>query len=220
MLAFKALLFDLDGTLLDTAPDFVSALNIQLGMHGRDPLPASAVRTSVTNGSAGLIQEGFGITPDHVDFETIRQQYLDLYFNNLADQTHLFSGLEDVLMRCEHDNIPWGIVTNKPWKFSSAVLEQLGLMSRAATVICPDHVVHPKPHPEAMLLAAAQISVSPQDCLYVGDHRRDIDAGRAAGMKTIAAGWGYIEHGEDASNWKADHFISESSQLYPLLFNP
>ena len=220
MLAFKALLFDLDGTLLDTAPDFMSALNIQLVMHGREPLPASAVRTSVTNGSAGLIQDGFGITPDHVDFESIRQQYLDLYFNNLADQTALFPGMEEVLARCEFDNIPWGIVTNKPWKYSSAVLEQLNLIGRAATVICPDHVAHPKPNPEAMLLAAAQISVAPKDCLYVGDHLRDIDAGIAAGMRTIAAGWGYIEHGEDASNWNADYFVSESNQLHQLLFNP
>ena len=220
MLAFKALLFDLDGTLLDTAPDFISALNIQLVMHGREPLPASAARTSVTNGSAGLIQDGFGITPDHVDFESIRQQYLDLYFNNLADQTELFPGMEEVLARCEHDNIPWGIVTNKPWKYSSAVLEQLNLIGRAATVICPDHVAHPKPNPEAMLLAAAKISVAPKDCLYVGDHLRDIDAGIAAGMRTIAAGWGYIEHGEDASNWNADYFVSESNQLHQLLFNP
>ena len=220
MLAFKALLFDLDGTLLDTAPDFMSALNIQLVMHGREPLPASAVRASVTNGSAGLIQDGFGITPDHVDFESIRQQYLDLYFNNLADQTALFPGMEEVLARCEFDKIPWGIVTNKPWKYSSAVLEQLNLIGRAATVICPDHVAHPKPNPEAMLLAAAQISVAPKDCLYVGDHLRDIDAGIAAGMRTIAAGWGYIEHGEDASNWNADYFVSESNQLHQLLFNP
>jgi 2-phosphoglycolate phosphatase len=220
MPAFKALLFDLDGTLLDTAPDFISALNLQLTMHGREPLPVSAVRTSVTNGSAGLIQDGFGITPEHADFETIRQQYLDLYFNNLADQTDLFPGMEEVLARCEHDNIPWGIVTNKPWKYSSAVLEQLHLIGRAATVICPDHVAHPKPNPEAMLLAAAQISVVPKDCLYVGDHLRDIDAGIAAGMSTIAAGWGYIEHGEDASNWNADYFVSQSNQLYQLLFNP
>ena len=220
MLAFKALLFDLDGTLLDTAPDFVNALNIQLVMHGREPLPESAVRTSVTNGSAGLIQDGFGIALEHTDFEPLRKQYLDLYFNNLADETCLFSGLDKVLKRCEQDNIPWGIVTNKPWKYSSAVLEQLDLIDRAATVICPDHVLQPKPYPEAMLLAAAQISVAPQDCVYVGDHRRDIDAGRAAGMGTIAAGWGYIEHSEDPSDWHADHVVSESGQLHSLLFNP
>ncbi|CAI8416947.1 MAG: Phosphoglycolate phosphatase [Porticoccaceae bacterium UBA1117] len=100
------------------------------------------------------------------------------------------------------------------------MLEQLNLIGRAATVICPDHVAHPKPNPEAMLLAAAQISVAPKDCLYVGDHLRDIDAGIAAGMRTIAAGWGYIEHGEDASNWNADYFVSESNQLHQLLFNP
>ena len=109
-------------------------------------------------------------------------------------------------------------MTNKPWKYTEAALVQLTLMEEAATVICPDHVAEPKPHPEAMLLACSKISVAPADCLYVGDHLRDIDAGRAAGMRTIAAGWGYIEAGQDIQKWQADWVVEESHQLHSLLF--
>ena len=112
MLEFKALLFDLDGTLLDTAPDFISALNKQLELHGRAPLPDHAIRTSVTNGSIGLIQDGFGLAPDHPQFEILREEFLELYFANLADKTALFAGLQLVLDDCAARNIPWGVVTN------------------------------------------------------------------------------------------------------------
>jgi phosphoglycolate phosphatase len=219
MLTFKALLFDLDGTLLDTAPDFISALNILLIKHGRSVLPASAIRTSVTNGSVGLIKEGFGLGPEHPKFESIRQEYLDLYFNNLANKTTLFPGLNEVLNTCDNLAIPWGIVTNKPWKYSSSVLEKLNLLERSTVTICPDHVLNPKPHPEAMLLACSKLAISPNDCLYVGDHRRDIQAGHAAEMKTIAAGWGYIEASEEINTWKADFIVNKSDQLHQLLFN-
>lgn len=218
MLEFKALLFDLDGTLLDTAPDFISALNIQLARHGRAALPDSAVRTSVTNGSVGLIQDAFGITPEHPQFEILREEFLSLYFANLADKTALFDGLEQVLSECDARGIPWGIVTNKPWKYTEAALVQLNLMAGAATVICPDHVKQPKPHPEAILLACQQISIAPSDCLYVGDHVRDIEAGRTAGTRNIAAAWGYIEPGEDIVGWRADWIVNQSNQLHSLLF--
>jgi len=215
---FKAVLFDLDGTLLDTAPDFITALNIQLKMHGRAPLTNSEVRTSVTNGSAGLILAGFGMTHEHPEFNAVKEQYLDLYFKHLADKTHLFKGLNQVLETCLDKQIPWGIVTNKPWKYTIAVLERLSLMTNCATVICPDHVVHPKPHPEAMFLAADKLALAPEDCIYIGDHRRDIDAGRAAGMATVAAGWGYIPSSEDISSWNASFVVHKSDQLYQLLF--
>ena len=218
MLDFKALLFDLDGTLLDTAPDFVTALNKQLGLHGREPLPDSAVRTSVTNGSIGLIQTGFGLTPEHRDFESLREEFLELYFANLADKTVLFDGLAQVLEQCSQQDIPWGIVTNKPCRYTDAVLQQLPLRG-AATVICPDHVAQPKPHPEPMFLACKEIDIAPADCLYVGDHIRDIDAGRAAGMPTIAAAWGYIEAGQNIHQWNADWVVEQSQQLHSLLFN-
>jgi|TARA_B110000977_G_scaffold32839_1_gene43671 phosphoglycolate phosphatase len=218
MLDFKALLFDLDGTLLDTAPDFVTALNKQLSLHGRDPLPDHAIRTSVTNGSIGLIQDGFGMSPDHPQFETLREEFLELYFANLADKTALFSGLQQVLDDCTARGIPWGVVTNKPWRYTEATMVQLGLMDAAATVICPDHVKHAKPDPESIVLACSEIDIAPQDCLYVGDHVRDIDAGRAAGTRNIAAAWGYIEATENINDWQADWIVDQSHQLHELLF--
>ncbi len=218
MLDFKGLLFDLDGTLLDTAPDFITALNKQLGLHGREPLPDNAIRTSVTNGSVGLIQSGFKIDPSHEDFEALREEFLELYFANLADKTALFEGLQLVLDECRLREIPWGVVTNKPWRYTESAMVQLGLMEAAATVICPDHVAQTKPHPEPILLACSEISIDPVDCLYVGDHVRDIEAGRAAGTRNVAAGWGYIEQHENIANWQADWIVEESQHLHSFLF--
>jgi len=218
MINFKALLFDLDGTLLDTAPDFVTALNRQLALHDLSSLPDEAIRQCVTNGSVGLIEAGFGMLQDDPRFEPLRAEFLELYFANLADRTALFEGLQPVLDKCVSSDIPWGIVTNKPWRYTESTLLQLDLMAGAATVICPDHVSHPKPDPEAMFLACAEIATAPSDCLYVGDHVRDIVAGRDAGMRTIAAGWGYIDEDEDILSWQADWVVDQSQQLYSLLF--
>ena len=218
MINFKALLFDLDGTLLDTAPDFVTALNRQLALHDLSSLPDEAIRLSVTNGSVGLIEAGFGMPQDDPRFEPLRAEFLELYFANLADRTALFEGLQPVLDKCVSSDIPWGIVTNKPWRYTESTLLQLDLMAGAATVICPDHVTHPKPDPEALFLACSEIATAPADCLYVGDHVRDIVAGRDAGMRTIAAGWGYIDEDEDILDWQADWVVDQSQQLYSLLF--
>jgi 2-phosphoglycolate phosphatase len=218
MINFKALLFDLDGTLLDTAPDFVTALNRQLAMHDLSSLPEEAIRQCVTNGSVGLIEAGFGMPQDDPRFEPLRAEFLELYFANLADRTALFEGLQLVLDKCVSSDIPWGIVTNKPWRYTESTLLQLDLMAGAATVICPDHVTHPKPDPEALFLACSEIATAPTDCLYVGDHVRDIVAGRDAGMRTIAAGWGYIDEDEDILDWQADWVVDQSQQLYSLLF--
>ena len=218
MINFKALLFDLDGTLLDTAPDFITALNRQLALHDLSSLPDEAIRLSVTNGSVGLIEAGFGMPQDDPRFEPLRAEFLELYFANLADRTALFEGLQPVLDKCVSSDIPWGIVTNKPWRYTESTLLQLDLMAGAATVICPDHVSHPKTDPEAMFLACAEIATAPADCLYVGDHVRDIVAGRDAGMRTIAAGWGYIDEDEDILSWQADWVVDQSQQLYSLLF--
>ncbi len=219
MLNFKALLLDLDGTLLDTAPDFITALNRQLEIHGREPVPDNAVRTSVTDGSVGLIKAGFGIDPSDQQFEPLREEFLELYFANLADKTALFAGLQQVLDTCSQRRIPWGIVTNKPWRYTQAVLSQLQLIDQSATVICPDHVNQPKPDPEGMYQACTEIQIAPSDCLYIGDHVRDIEAGQAAGMVTIAAGWGYIATGENINEWGADYVLTQSQQLHSLLFN-
>jgi phosphoglycolate phosphatase-like HAD superfamily hydrolase len=136
----------------------------------------------------------------------------------LADKTALFAGLQLVLDDCAARNIPWGVVTNKPWRYTESAMVQLGLMDAAATVICPDHVKHAKPDPESILLACSEIATAPQDCLYVGDHVRDIDAGRAAGTRNIAAAWGYIETSENIHNWQADWIVDQSEQLHGLLF--
>ena len=218
MINFKALLFDLDGTLLDTAPDFITALNRQLALHDLSSLPDEAIRLSVTNGSVGLIEAGFGMPQDDPRFEPLRAEFLELYFANLVDRTALFEGLQPVLDKCVSSDIPWGIVTNKPWRYTESTLLQLDLMAGAATVICPDHVTHPKPDPEALFLACSEIATAPADCLYVGDHVRDIVAGRDAGMRTIAAGWGYIDGDEDILDWQADWVVDQSQQLYSLLF--
>jgi 2-phosphoglycolate phosphatase len=218
MLTFKALLFDLDGTLLDTAPDFLIAINKQLQLHGREPLMGDAVRTSVTHGSIGIIESVYGIKQDDPRFEGLKEEFLELYLNNIAEKTGLFEGLEQVLVNCAQRGIPWGIVTNKPLRYTTPLLTELGLDKQSATTICPDHVSKPKPDPESLFLASAQLSVKPEDCIYIGDHIRDIQAGRDAGMRTIAAGWGYIDDTENTSGWHADWIVAKSTQLNSLLF--
>ena len=219
MLDFKALLFDLDGTLLDTAPDFISAINKQLKNRGLKPLIGDAVRTSVTHGSIGIIESAYNIEQDHPEFDSLKNEFLELYLANIAEKTALFEGLDQVLASCQQRNIPWGIVTNKPLKYTAPLLLALGLDKQSATTICPDHVTYPKPDPEALILACSQINIAPCDSIYIGDHVRDIQAGRSAGMRTIAAEWGYIEEFENITQWQADWVVKKSTDLNALLFS-
>ncbi|MDA7826446.1 HAD-IA family hydrolase [Porticoccaceae bacterium] len=218
MLDFKALLFDLDGTLLDTAPDFITAINKQLKRHGRNPLVGDAIRTSVTHGSIGIIESAYNIKQDHPEFEPLKEEFLQLYLDNISEKTGLFDGLRQVLDSCKERNIPWGIVTNKPLKYTAPLMADLGLDKQSATTICPDHVANPKPDPEALILACSQINIAPKNCIYIGDHVRDIQAGKSAGMPTIAAQWGYIEEFEDVTQWQADMVVKKSTDLHSLLF--
>ena len=219
MLDFKALLFDLDGTLLDTAPDFILAINKQLHLRGRKSLAGDAVRTSVTHGSVGIIESVYGIAQDDPQFDILKEEFLELYLNNIAEKTALFAGLKQVLDNCQQHNIPWGIVTNKPVKYTAPLMAALGLDKQAATTICPDHVAKPKPDPEGLILACSQINIAPADCIYIGDHIRDIQAGKSAGMLTIAAEWGYIEEFENITQWQADWVVNKSTDLNSLLFS-
>ena len=219
MLDFKALLFDLDGTLLDTAPDFISAINKQLAKHGREPLSGDAIRTSVTHGSVGIIERVYKIPQDDPQFEILREEFLELYLSNIFEKTVVFSGLKQVLDSCHQNSIPWGIVTNKPLKYTAPLLTEIGLDKQSATTVCPDHVANPKPDPEALLLACSQMNINPSDCIYIGDHIRDIQAGKSAGMRTIAAEWGYIEEFENTSHWQADWIVKKSTDLHTLLFS-
>ena len=219
MLDFKALLFDLDGTLLDTAPDFITAVNTQLKRHGHNPLVGDVVRTSVTHGSIGIIENVYNIKQDHPEFELLKEEFLELYLSKISEKTGLFDGLRQVLDSCGERNIPWGIVTNKPLRYTAPLMADLGLDKQSATTICPDHVANPKPDPEALILACSQIKIAPSDCIYIGDHIRDIQAGKSAGMRTIAAGWGYIEEFENITQWQADWVVEKSADLNSLLFS-
>jgi phosphoglycolate phosphatase len=207
-----AILFDLDGTLLDTAPDMVGALNRLLGEHGREPLELGAARPFVSHGAARLVRLGFADADDEL-FERLRLRFLAIYAAHLADATCLFAGIEEVLGALEASGKPWGVVTNKPGWLTTPLLRALDLDSRAACVVSGDTVAERKPHPLPLLHAAAQIGVDTQRCVYVGDAQRDIQAGRAARMTTVAAAYGYVAADEDVNLWAPHAVISDPREL-------
>ncbi|QBM16576.1 N-acetylmuramic acid 6-phosphate phosphatase [Marinobacter sp. JH2] len=213
----SAVLFDLDGTLIDTAADFIRCLNQLRQQHELDPLPAEYIRRSVSNGARAMVRLGFNLEPEHDGYLDKHAAFLDLYEAGVAVETTLFEGMNDLLLELEAKNIPWGIVTNKPVRFAAPLIEALGLQERCATLICPDHVAEPKPHPEPMFLACKEINAVPDQAIYVGDHVRDIEAGRNAGMYTIAVRYGYIEEPETVDLWQADAIADTVSDLVKLL---
>ncbi|MCG2580100.1 MAG: phosphoglycolate phosphatase [Marinobacter sp.] len=213
----STVLFDLDGTLIDTAPDFIRCLNLLRVHHGMEPLPPETIRRSVSNGARAMIRVGFGLEPEHPDYLEKHTAFLDLYEEGVAIETRLFEGMDAILRDLESRDIPWGIVTNKPVRFAAPLIEALGLAHRCAVVVCPDHVTHRKPHPEALHLACEQLSANPAEGIYVGDHERDIEAGRNAGMKTIAVRYGYIEEPETVDLWQADLVADTVQDLAKLL---
>ncbi|MGB7904904.1 MAG: phosphoglycolate phosphatase [Steroidobacteraceae bacterium] len=211
-----AILFDLDGTLLDTAPDMIGALNLLRQEEGLEPLPFAAVRSSVSHGAVRLVTVGFPSAQGD-EFERLRQRFLAIYSQNLAAGTRLFAGLEQVLAAFEVEGLPWGIVTNKPGWLTDPLLEQLNLARRACCVVSGDTVNERKPHPLPMLHAAAVTGVSPDHCVYVGDAERDIVAGRAAGMQTVVAGWGYLGEHDHPETWNADGIIERPEDVMDWL---
>ncbi|MFT6725043.1 MAG: 2-phosphoglycolate phosphatase [Arenicella sp.] len=215
----EAVLFDLDGTLLDTAPDFITTMQLLLARHSKPAITANAVRQTVSHGSKALVKLGFGINETDIEFEDLRQQLLAIYLTKLSEKTALFSGMDTVLAHLEQQQIPWGIVTNKPSLYADKILTDLKLKSRSSTTICPDHVSKTKPHPEPMLLACKQINCLPENVIYVGDHRRDIEAGRNANMKTVAASYGYIDPQDPIPSWNADHTIDQPVELLAIINN-
>lgn len=212
----SAVLFDLDGTLADTADDFVLVLNLLRQQHGFESLDSEHIRATVSDGARALTHLAFGGHEGEPDFESKRQQLLALYFSKVGDSARLFSGMEAVLEQLESQSIPWGVVTNKPKKYTERLFTKLGLAQRCAVLVCPDDVVHAKPDPEGLLLAATKLSIRPDNCWYVGDHIRDIEAGRAAGMTTIAARYGYIKPEDAIEHWQAHSIINIPTDLLPL----
>lgn len=215
----KAVFFDLDGTLLDTAPDLSAALNTLLMETQRPPLDYQLTRPVVSDGARALIEVGFNIAIDDPTYPDLRQRLLDHYSENLASQTQPFSGIEDLLSKLTSHNIAWGIVTNKPWAYTEPLMANFCFPSPPQVQICPDHVTHTKPHPEPLWLACKQVGCTVEEAIYIGDHRRDIEAGNRAGMATIAVGYGYIRTGDDHKTWEATHVAATGSELWPIIQN-
>ena len=207
-----AILFDLDGTLLDTAPDMVGALNRLRAEQQLDALPFAQVREHVSHGALRLVSVGFpGIVGDA--FERLRVRFLEIYAANLVDATCLFPGLAEVLARLEADGVPWGVVTNKPAWLTDPLMERIGLARRACCVVSGDTVAESKPHPLPLLHAAHLAGVAPGHCVYVGDAERDIVAGRAAGMQTVVAAYGYLGAQDEPAAWHAAGIVHRPAEL-------
>ena len=208
-----AILFDLDGTLVDTAPDMGAALNNLLIEESLAPIPLEIIRPYVSQGALVLTRLGFSEQVPESEIEPLRLRYLDHYRTIVADDSVLFDGLEEVLNTLEKRNIPWGIVTNKPKWLTTPLLEQMTLDERAAVVICGDTLDKRKPHPLPLIVAAETIGIACEDCVYIGDDPRDIAAGRAAGMKTLIASYGYIDRGARLDEWQAGGIIAHPLDL-------
>jgi phosphoglycolate phosphatase len=216
-LAIDAVLFDLDGTLADTAPDLAAALNRVRVDRGLDPVPAAHLRSSSSHGARGLIGRGLGIAPDHPDYRELRDAFLAHYECALCVDSILFADVAAMLGAIESRALKWGIVTNKATRYTLPLLDLLGLGGRAGVVVCGDTTPHTKPHPAPLLHAAAALGVPPARCVYVGDAERDVTAGLAAGMRTIIARYGYIDAREDPESWPADGTIEGPSALLAWL---
>ena len=214
-----AILFDLDGTLIDTAPDMGGALNNLLLEEGHDPLPIESIRPFVSQGGLVLTRLGFAHRVAEDEIEPLRQRFLQHYRAIVADNSRLFDGFAEVLAQLEAEAITWGIVTNKPEWLTHPLLEQLGLDRRAAVVIGGDTLAERKPHPMPLQVAAERMGIACEHCIYVGDDERDIIAGRAANMKTLVAAYGYIEDAGAIAGWQADGIIDRPQDLlqHPLV---
>ncbi len=207
------ILFDLDGTRVDTAPDLAAALNQLLQRHGRTILTTDAIRPVASHGTPGLLGLGFGITPNDPSFTELRREYLDLYEATHYHASRLFDGLEECLVHLEQNRKSWGIVTNKPARFTEPLLERLNLRSRAACVVSGDSAAHPKPDPAPMHLACQIAGATPADCLYVGDAERDVIAAHAVGMPCAIAAWGYLGPDDRPKTWGAEYQFSNPHDL-------
>lgn len=211
----RAVLFDLDGTLADTAPDLAAAINRIRTKRGLAPTPYELLRPVASAGARGLIGAAFGLKPGDEGYEELRVAFLDHYEAEIAVESRLFDGIESLLSALQEHDLQWGIVTNKAARFTDALVPQIGL-TLAGCVVSGDTASHPKPHPAPLFEAARRLSLEPQDCWYVGDDLRDIQAGRAAGMTTIAAAWGYCGDVEPAG-WEADALMATPLDLLELI---
>lgn len=213
----RTVLFDLDGTLADTAPDLAYALNTLLGEHGRPALPYPRIRPVASHGAAALIELGFGIARTDPHFVPLRERFLEIYRAHLTRETRLFPGMPELLDALAARGLNWGIVTNKPAFLTDPLVEQLGLRDDLACVVSGDTTANRKPHPEPMLHACQLAGSRPEECLYIGDAARDIEAGKAAGMQALVALFGYIGADDQPERWGADGLIQSPGEILDWL---
>lgn len=207
------MLFDLDGTLLDSAPDLANAANMLRQQRGLAPMPVAQLRPFVSQGARGMITQGLGIPVDHPEYESLRQSFLAIYQDCLADQTTFWPGMEKVVNTLDAQNIPWGIVTNKIMRFTEPLLKKIDLWDRCAVVVGGDTTAQAKPHPLPMTYAVERLKLSPQAVLYVGDDARDIESGFAAGTWTAACDFGHHTQAPFPSEWGADVLVKQAEEL-------
>jgi 2-phosphoglycolate phosphatase len=213
----KAILFDLDGTFADTAPDLAAALNHTRATRHLPPLPIELLRPQASHGSRGLLKVGFDIEPEHPDYDKLRDIFLDYYAKNICVHTQLFGDTAKLIDTLEQRGIKWGIVTNKPHRFTVPLMQALGMASRPVCLISGDTCTHAKPHPEPMLKACEIIGISPAQCLYLGDDLRDMQAANAAGMRGIIANYGYVSADASVENWNAHGSINKPTELLDFI---
>ncbi|MGP1677137.1 MAG: HAD-IA family hydrolase [Burkholderiales bacterium] len=213
----RAVLFDLDGTLADTAPDLARALNRVRAANGLAPMPVEITRSYTSSGARGLLKVGFDLNPEDQGYEALRLQFLEFYAAEVCVDTRLFDGMAELLDQLDQDRLPWGVVTNKAERFTLPLLQGLRLDERAACVVGGDTTARTKPHPDPLLHAAAALQLPASACLYVGDDLRDVQAARAAGMRVLAAKYGYLGDGGSIESWQADAIIEHPRQVLDYL---
>lgn len=213
----KAVLFDMDGTLLDSAPDFIAICQTMRQNHDLPPLDEKLIRDQVSGGARAMVCTAFDITPEDPRFEPLRLEFLQRYQDQCAELTRPFDGIEQLLSDIEKAHLQWGVATNKPARFAEPIMQRLKLDERAAIMVCPDDVTRSKPDPEMLLLACERLSLTPEEVVYVGDDERDIEAGNAAGCRTVAVSYGYIHPQDNPHNWGANAVIDHPRELRILL---
>ena len=212
-----AVLFDLDGTLIDSAPDLAGTANDMRIARGLVPYPLAHFRPMVGSGARGMVARAFEVGPEHATFAPLRDEFLQRYEARMTQETRLFPQMQPVLDALRLRVLTWGIVTNKATRLSEPLVRALRLLPPAATLVCGDTTPHAKPHPAPLLEAARRLGIPAVECVYVGDDLRDVQAGRAAGMTTVAAGWGYLGADEPIESWGADHLARSPDDLLKLL---
>ncbi|GAB3394651.1 HAD family hydrolase [Azotobacter armeniacus] len=216
-MTLRAVLFDMDGTLLDTAPDFIAIIQAMRADRCLPPADERTIRHVVSGGARAMVMTAFALEPSAAEFEPLRLEFLERYQEHCAVFTRPYAGMEELLADIERARLLWGVVTNKPLRFAEPIMQRLGLAERSAILICPDHVTNSKPDPEPMILACSRLGLEPASVLFVGDDLRDIESGRAAGTRTAAVRYGYIHPDDNPSHWGADVVVDHPFDLRTVL---